>query len=96
MATTFRVMTWNVENVFRPGGDAGPEAEQTYRAKLDLLRRTIDHLEPEVIAFQEIGSEETFQDLQQALGAEFAHRRLSAFEDSRGGSVAFGRRELAW
>jgi endonuclease/exonuclease/phosphatase family metal-dependent hydrolase len=89
MATTFKVMTWNVENLFRPGQDAGPEAEPTYRAKLDLLQGTIEHLEPDVIAFQEIGGEEAFQDLQQALGAEFPHRRLSAFEDGRGIRVGF-------
>jgi endonuclease/exonuclease/phosphatase family metal-dependent hydrolase len=89
MATTFKVMTWNVENLFRPGQDASPEAEPTYRAKLDLLRDTIDDLKPDVIAFQEIGSEDAFQDLQQALGTAFAHRRLSTFQDSRGIRVGF-------
>ena len=30
----FKVMTWNVENLFRPGADAGPTTEPVYQAKL--------------------------------------------------------------
>jgi hypothetical protein len=35
--TTFKAMTWNVENLFRPKPDADGEAKQQYRRKLELL-----------------------------------------------------------
>ena len=55
------VMTWNVENLFVPGqhADALPQVE--FDAKLDLIGGTVQLLDPDVVAFQELGT--------QALGA---------------------------
>jgi endonuclease/exonuclease/phosphatase family metal-dependent hydrolase len=90
--TTFKAMTWNVENLFRPKPDAEEETKQLYRSKLELLADVIERLDPDVVALQEIGGEdgeEPLDDLQQALGGSHPHRALSAFRDGRDIQVAF-------
>ena len=63
---TLSVMTWNVENLFpRVLGDPQDEIDR-YQAKLDLLAGTISALNPDVIAFQELGAA-ALADLQQRL-----------------------------
>jgi endonuclease/exonuclease/phosphatase family metal-dependent hydrolase len=90
--TTFKAMTWNVENLFHPKSDAEEEAKQQYRSKLELLADVIDRLDPDVLALQEVGGvdgEKPLDDLQQALGGSHPHRALSAFRDGRDIQVAF-------
>jgi endonuclease/exonuclease/phosphatase family metal-dependent hydrolase len=90
--TTFKAMTWNVENLFRPKPEADEEAKQRYQSKLELLADVIGRLDPDVVALQEIGGEhgeEPLDDLQQALGGSHPHRALSAFRDGRDILVAF-------
>jgi endonuclease/exonuclease/phosphatase family metal-dependent hydrolase len=87
--TTFTVMTWNVENLFRPDLGA-PQADQDrFQRKLTLLGDVITQLAPDVVALQEVGGEEPLADLQQALGGTYPHRAISAFPDRRGIRVAF-------
>jgi hypothetical protein len=86
---TFKVMTWNVENLFRPGQAPTALPAADYQAKVDLLATTISRLGPDVLAFQEIGSDSAFQDLRQALGKKFEHARLSTHADGRGIRVGF-------
>ena len=38
----FKVMTWNVENLFKPGGASGPSTQATYDAKIQALAATIN------------------------------------------------------
>ena len=52
------VGTWNLENLFRPGGDAGPTDQQAYAAKLTELARVIGQLAPDVLGVQEVGDPE--------------------------------------
>jgi len=85
----FTVMTWNVENLFRPGPDADLTAEDAYRHKLGLLGDVLNGLAPDIVGLQEIGSPEAFEDLQQAAGGPFAHAALSSFPDRRGIRVGF-------
>jgi endonuclease/exonuclease/phosphatase family metal-dependent hydrolase len=90
--TTFKVMTWNVENLFRPKPDAEEKVKQRYQRKLELLADVIERLDPDVVALQEVGGEhgeEPLDDLQQALGGSHPHRALSAFRDGRDIQVAF-------
>jgi endonuclease/exonuclease/phosphatase family metal-dependent hydrolase len=90
--TTFKVMTWNVENLFRPQPEAEEEVKQRYQRKLDLLADVIGRLDPDIVALQEVGGEdgeEPLDDLQQALGGSHPHRALSAFRDGRDIQVAF-------
>jgi len=87
--TTFKVMTWNVENLFRPAAGAPPEDVQRYAQKLALLAGVIGQHSADVVGLQEVGGEEPLLDLQQALGGAYPHRLASAFPDRRGIRVAF-------
>src|SRR5215207_2732507 len=55
--TTFKAMTWNVENLFRPKPEADEAVKQRYQRKLELLAEVIGRLDPDVVALQEIGGE---------------------------------------
>jgi endonuclease/exonuclease/phosphatase family metal-dependent hydrolase len=77
-----RVATWNLENLFRPGGDAGPPSETEYKAKLAALADTIGQLAPDVLGVQEVGSPEALADLVAKLGGDW-HTEL-ADPDRRG------------
>jgi hypothetical protein len=87
--TTFKAMTWNVENLFRPAVGATQPDQQRFQQKLALLASVINHLDADVVALQEIGGEEPLHDLQQVLGGTYPHRVVSAFPDRRGIRVAF-------
>ena len=59
-----RIATWNLENLFRPGGGSGaPTSEAAYTAKLTALAGTIGRLDPDVLAVQEVGDPAALQDL---------------------------------
>jgi endonuclease/exonuclease/phosphatase family metal-dependent hydrolase len=83
-----RIGTWNLENLFQPGGDAGPTTEQAYRAKLGALADTIRDLNPEVLAVQEVGDPQALQDLADAVAGGFDHL-ATADPDGRGIRVGF-------
>lgn len=85
----FKAMTWNIENLFRPGAGANQAEMQIYRRKLTLLANVISQQDPDVIALQEVGGEEPLQNLQQALGNNYPSRAISLFPDRRGIRVAF-------
>ena len=38
----FKVMTWNVENLFKPGTASGPSTREAYEAKLQGLAANIN------------------------------------------------------
>jgi predicted extracellular nuclease len=79
--------TWNLENLFRPGGPSGPTTQQAYDAKLVALTETITALDPDVLAVQEIGDPAAVQDLADRL-AGYAHV-ATADPDGRGIRVGF-------
>ena len=62
----FTVMTWNVENLFRPE----PADQADFDAKLDALAGVITAAEPDLLAVQEIGDEAAFEALRDKLGAD--------------------------
>jgi len=74
--------TWNLENLFRPGGDASADVEAAYEAKLKALAETITELAPEVLAVQEVGGPEALADLVDRLAGTW-HTAL-ADPDGRG------------
>ena len=86
---SFKAMTWNVENLFRPQIGAPQEDVEIYGHKLALLAGVINQQSPDVLGLQEIGGEEPLLDLQQALGGTYPNRIVSAFPDGRGIRVAF-------
>lgn len=87
----FTVMTWNIENWFRPDhpSGSGPRDQETYQRKLTNLVRTIQAVSPDVIGLQEVGDEDAFGDLRRALNNRYPYGRVSRLPDARGIRVAF-------
>jgi hypothetical protein len=89
----FKVMTWNVENLFAVGDEDGPDTQAELNAKIESLRAVIDDRKPHVLGLQEIGSESALGRLQTALQQPMPHRAV-AEPDERGIRVAFLSRRL--
>ena len=66
----FRVMTWNVQNLFPVGAEDGPDTTAEFSAKLASLAAVIDDVEPDVLCLQEIGTDGALAALQDTLGHE--------------------------
>jgi len=84
----FRMMTWNVENLFLTGTGAGPQTQADFDAKLTALAGVIGAQRPDVLALQEVGQPDALALLQQALADPFPHQELSTHPDQRGIRVA--------
>jgi endonuclease/exonuclease/phosphatase family metal-dependent hydrolase len=82
-----RIGTWNLENLFRPGGPAGASTQEAYDAKLAGLAETIRSLDPDVLAVQEVGDPAALQDLADRLDG-FTHV-ATADPDGRGIRVGY-------
>jgi len=72
----FRLMTWNVENLFDVGDDDGPKTQAQFAAKIESLRAVIDAQRPHVLTLQEVGSESALAKLQAALEHKLPHRAI--------------------
>jgi hypothetical protein len=55
-ALMITVGTWNLENLYRPGGQFGPKTQAAYDAKLDTLAATITAIAPDVLAVRRSAS----------------------------------------
>lgn len=82
------VGTWNLENLYRPGGKFGPKDKAAYEAKLASLAATIKALNPSVLGVQEVGDPEALTDLAGMLEGTW-HTTLSEHADERGTRVGF-------
>ncbi|MFH9708718.1 endonuclease/exonuclease/phosphatase family protein [Streptomyces luteogriseus] len=80
--------TWNLENLYRPGGPYGPHDEAGYEAKLAALAAAITELDPTLLGVQEVGDPEALKDLAGMLDDDW-HVALSEHADSRGIRVGF-------
>ncbi len=78
-----KVMTWNIENLFRPGTPFGPDSQEIYEAKLEGLASMINAQAPDVLALQEIGDLDALGDLVELLKGDW-DPRVSEHADSRG------------
>ncbi len=87
--TTFKVMTWNLENLFRPGSESGPKDPTEFTQKLNSLADVILKLAPDVLAVQEVGGKESFDELADKLQGRYLHSQLSNQPDRRGIRVGF-------
>jgi endonuclease/exonuclease/phosphatase family metal-dependent hydrolase len=70
--TAFKVMNWNVENLFLPD-PLKPESQQDFQDKLAKLAAVIDTEQPDVLALQEVGPNGALAALQQALTHSMPH-----------------------
>jgi endonuclease/exonuclease/phosphatase family metal-dependent hydrolase len=84
----FKVMTWNVENLFRPGAPSGPPSQAIYDAKITGLASMINDQAPDALALQEIGDPAALDDLVNHLSGTW-HRRVSTHPDQRHIRVAW-------
>jgi Endonuclease/Exonuclease/phosphatase family len=82
------VATWNLENLYLPGGEFGPRDEAAYEAKLDALAATIGAIGPDVLAVQEVGDPAALDALAERVGGTW-HVALSEQPDERGIRVGF-------
>ena len=82
-ARMFTVATWNLENLYRPGGVFGPNTDDLYRSKLRQLAATITSIGPDVLAVQEVSQPEALADLVALLAGRW-YTTLSAHPDVRG------------
>lgn len=82
------VGTWNLENLYRPGGKFGPRDKAAYEAKLASLAATVKALNPSVLGVQEVGDPEALADLAGMLEGTW-HTTLSEHADERGIRVGF-------
>jgi hypothetical protein len=73
---TFKVMTWNVENLFRSGSAFGPKTKAIYTEKLDGLATIIDQEAPDALAVQEVGDPKALTALVNRLDGDW-HQRVS-------------------
>jgi endonuclease/exonuclease/phosphatase family metal-dependent hydrolase len=76
-------MTWNLENLFRPGNPSGPPDQATYDTKLAYLAGMIRGVNPDAVAVQEVGDPAAADDLAAAIGDGW-HAELSTRPDGRG------------
>jgi endonuclease/exonuclease/phosphatase family metal-dependent hydrolase len=75
------VGTWNLENLFRPGGSFGPKDKTVYDEKLAALAATINAAAPDALGVQEVGEPEALADLVTLLGGDW-HTVLSTHFDA--------------
>ncbi|MFJ8060190.1 endonuclease/exonuclease/phosphatase family protein [Streptomyces sp. NPDC096142] len=80
--------TWNLENLYRPGGPSGPKDKATYETKLASLAAVITELDPVLLGVQEVGDPAALDDLAGLLDGEW-HTALSTRPDVRGIRVGF-------
>jgi len=80
--------TWNLENLYRPGGPFGPKDKAAYETKLAALASVIKELDPTLLGVQEVGDPEALADLTGLLDGEW-HIALSEHPDHRGIRVGF-------
>ena len=82
------VGTWNLENLFRPGGEFGPTDDAAFRAKLAAIADTISQLAPDVLGGaggrRVCGTERPCR----LLPGDW-HTAVSSFPDSSGIRVGF-------
>lgn len=84
MTVPFTVMTWNLENLYLPGGEYGSSDQTTFDRKLANIAGIINDVAPDVVAVQEIGQPAAMTALRDALGGSYTHDALSFLPDRRG------------
>jgi len=85
---TFTVMTWNVESLFPPDPGASPTERLLYESKLQLITSVVLRTNPDVVALQELGSDDVLAELQIRM-CQFTARAISHAPDARGTRVGF-------
>jgi hypothetical protein len=85
----FRLLTWDVQNLFAAGTKDGPPTQEAFDAKLRSLAEVLDAQQPDVAALQELGPPEVLAQLQDQLDHKLPHRQVREHPDGRGIRVGF-------
>lgn len=85
----FRVMTFNVQNLFPARHEFGPRTQSEFNAKIQSLAAVIEEAKPHVVGLQELGSEAALTALQDQLSTHRLRHRALSEPDSRGIRVGF-------
>ncbi len=80
----FRIITWNVENLFRPLPDASADERDRYDAKIKLIAGVLRGLDPDVVALQELGGADALADLATQMDMGALGQAISSSPDARG------------
>ncbi|MEU1201296.1 endonuclease/exonuclease/phosphatase family protein [Streptomyces sp. NPDC005813] len=80
--------TWNLENLYRPGGPFGPQDKAAYESKLAALAGVVDGLDPALLGVQEVGDPDALADLADMLDGDW-QVTVSEHPDDRGIRVGF-------
>ncbi|MFC6879065.1 MULTISPECIES: endonuclease/exonuclease/phosphatase family protein [Actinomadura] len=83
------VGTWNLENLFPPGGPFGPRDQAAYEAKLDGLAALIGRSGADVLAVQEVGDPAALAELTRRLGEDWRQVASERFESGHPIRVGF-------
>ncbi|POM23487.1 Endonuclease/Exonuclease/phosphatase family protein [Actinomadura rubteroloni] len=81
--------TWNLENLFRPGGDFGPSDEAAYKAKVKDLAATITASGVDALAVEEVGDPDALADVAARLDGDWHHVTSAGFEPGHPIRVGF-------
>ncbi len=74
-----RIGTWNLENLFPPGGQFGPPTD-VFEQKLDGLAATISRIAPGLLGVQEVGSPDALDQLVARLDGDWQVATSAHFE----------------
>ena len=80
---------WNMENLFRPGGDFGPHDDDTYQAKIRGLADGIGQAGADVLAVEEVGDPAALGDVAALLDGDWQAVTSAVFEPSHPIRVGF-------
>jgi endonuclease/exonuclease/phosphatase family metal-dependent hydrolase len=80
---------WNVENLFRPGGDFGPRDDETYKEKIRGLADTISRAGVDVLAVEEVGHPAALNDVAALLDGDWQAMTSAIFEPAHPIRVGF-------
>jgi len=80
---------WNVENLFRPGGDFGPRDDEAYQQKIRGLADTISGTAVDVLAVEEVGDPAALGDVAALLDGDWHAVTSAIFEPAHPIRVGF-------
>jgi endonuclease/exonuclease/phosphatase family metal-dependent hydrolase len=80
---------WNMENLFRPGGDFGPHDDQTYQEKIRSLADIIGQAGVDVLAVEEVGDPAALNDVAALLDGQWQAVTSTIFEPKHPIRVGF-------
>lgn len=83
------VGTWNLENLFRPGGEFGPDDEARFRVKVQGIAEVVASSGVDVLGVQEVGNPDALSEVADLLGPEWQIATSRHFQSEHAIRVGF-------